>query len=113
MDGRSLNRRTLAACALVLSSCVPPPHSGKPPIPPMKCPTLPRPPDKPEPVPTKPATGKNLFLEPGHWEWGDGAYNRVPPAWVEGPGTKHPRWLDGYWTPDAGACVWTFGQLLP
>ncbi len=81
----------------------------------MKCPTIPAPRASAPPAP--PESGPASALAPAHWQWTDTHYEWVPPAWLPRP--PHPHrpnapalWQDGYWTPDAGACVWTAGGFV-
>ncbi len=82
----------------------------------MKCPTIPAA-KAATPTPPAPTEGAATALAPGHWDWADHGYTWVPPTWTPRP--PHPHWQaapalwqDGYWTPDAGACVWTAGRFL-
>lgn len=103
--------RSLWPAALLLAGC-----QAHPGIRPMTCPTIPKP--RPaEPAPPRPAAETPLALAPGHWEWADGGYDWLPQAWLARP--PHPHrpaapalWQGGYWTSDAGACVWTAGSFV-
>jgi hypothetical protein len=70
----------------------------------MACPHIPPPQDAATP-PAR-ASGFAQILRPGHWDWAEYQYNWVPAQWVTLLTKSRPRWQDGHWRQDAGACVW-------
>lgn len=95
--------------AALLAGCAAPAAKPPPPLV-MKCPTVP--PLRPEhaPDPPRPAGGGELTLTPGHWDWEDGDYSWIAPAWV--PRANGRIWQDGAWTPSGIACAWNPGHLV-
>jgi hypothetical protein len=80
-------------------------------LPVMACPTVPAKPVSVSPAPLPPVSATPLTLAPGHWDWTGHDYVWSPPRWVPRL-SNHPMWLDGFWTPNGGACVWTPGHFV-
>jgi hypothetical protein len=93
----------LAACA----SLQPAPQAMLRPT----CPHIPKPPDIKRPLP--PVSAFPQVLQPGHWDWSDGNYVWTPPQWQARFTKIAPRWVDGHWEANGGACIWHNGRFVP
>ena len=104
----------------VIAGCTPPlatpPAMAPPPplYPPISsihvtCPHIPAPPAAKPP----PAAGSSQVLQPGHWDWSDGAYVLTPPHWEPEASAQARHWKNGYWEVNGGACVWHDGSFTP
>jgi hypothetical protein len=103
-------RPTAAAAILMLllSSCTVPQPVFKIPVP--SCPHVPPPPSSKPPKP--PLSALPQVLQPGHWEWDTSGYVWQKPHWQVRLTKRPPVWLDGFWEPNGGACVWHNGRFL-
>jgi hypothetical protein len=94
---------------LVLSACATlRPGPATPPMP--SCPHVPPPPT--EKPPPRPNSALPQILQPGHWEWDTSGYVWHQPHWQTRLTKRSAPWLDGYWAPNGGACVWHNGRFL-
>jgi hypothetical protein len=78
----------------------------------MACPHIPPSPAQAGAPIKPPVSGFRQILRPGYWDWQDGDYTWTPPQWLTLFVPGQPLWQAGFWTPNAGVCVWSKAHFI-